>query len=69
MAQEEKQEYVKARPEILPEPTYVPFLFAISVVALGWGLISTWMISVAGVIGMFISLYAWIKILLHERTD
>lgn len=63
------QEYVKAKPEILPRPTYMPFLFAISLLFLGWGLLSTWIISVAGVIGIFISLYGWIKELLHERTD
>jgi len=63
------QEYVKAKPEILPKPTYMPFLFAISLLFVGWGLLSTWIIAVAGVIGMFISIYGWIKELLHERPD
>jgi hypothetical protein len=63
------QEYVKARPEDLPKPTYVPFLFAFSLLLLGWGLIATWIISVAGIIGMGISIYAWIKELLYEHGD
>ena len=63
------QEYVKAKPEVLPRPTYMPFLFAFSLLLLGWGLLSTWIISVAGLIGMGISVYGWIKELLHERED
>lgn len=63
------QEYVKAKPEVMPEPTYMPFLLALSLLFIGWGLVSTWIISVAGAIGFFISIYGWIKALLHERTD
>ncbi len=67
--EENKQEYVKAKPEILPEPTYMPFLLAISIVLFGWGLIMTWIFCVAGLIGMCISLYGWIKIMMYERTE
>jgi hypothetical protein len=63
------QEYVKAKPEILPKPTYMPFVLAFSILLLGWGLLSTWIISVAGLIGICISLYGWIKELLHEQRD
>lgn len=63
------QEYVKAKPEILPKPTYMPFVFAFSLLLLGWGLLATWIISVAGAIGICISLYGWIKELLHEQRD
>ena len=63
------QEYVKAKPEILPKPTYMPFLLAVSLLFVGWGLLSTWIISVAGGVGVCISLYGWIKELLHERGD
>ncbi len=63
------QEYVKAKPEILPEPGYAPFLLAVSLLFLGWGLLTTWIISVAGFIGMCFSIYLWIKALLHERTN
>lgn len=63
------QEYVKAKPEVLPEPTYMPFLLALSLLFIGWGLLSTWIISVAGFLGFCISLYGWIKALLHEQKD
>lgn len=63
------QEYVKAKPEILPRPTYMPFLLAFSLLLLGWGLLSTWIISVAGAVGISISIYGWIKELLHEHGD
>lgn len=61
-----KFEYVKARPEILPKPTYVPFLLAISILFVGWGILSTWIICVAGLLGMGISIFLWIKELLYE---
>ena len=63
------QEYVKARPEVLPKPTYMPFLFAFSLMLLGWGLLSSWMISVAGLVGMGISIHGWIKDLLNEPGE
>jgi hypothetical protein len=64
-----RQEFVKAKPEILPKPTYMPFLLAFSLLLFGWGLLVNFIISAAGLLGMFISLYGWIKELLHERTD
>lgn len=61
-----KQQYVKAQPEKLPRPTYMPFFLAVSLMFIGWGLLSTWIIAVAGGIGVCISLMGWIKELLHE---
>ncbi len=63
------QEFVKAKPEILPRPTYMPFVLAISLLFVCWGLLANWIISLAGFIGMCISFYGWIKELLHERGD
>lgn len=63
------QEFVKAQPEVLPEPTYMPFLLAVSLLFVGWGLLSTWILTVAGLIGMGVSIYGWIKALVHERTN
>lgn len=59
----------KAKPEILPEPGYMPFLLAISVLFIGWGLLTTWIFSVAGLIGMFFSLKGWIKAIFDERRN
>ena len=57
--QEIQQKWVKAKPEILPRPTYTPFLLALSLVLMAWGLISTWIISVTGLVGLCISLHGW----------
>ena len=66
---ENEIEFVKAKPEILPEPTYMPFVLAVSILFLAWGLLSTWIISTAGVIGICISIYGWIKAMLNERGN
>ena len=39
---------------------------AIGITFIGWGLISTWIIAVGGVIVFIISLVGWINILRHE---
>jgi len=57
---------VKAKPETLPEPTYWPFFLALGLVFLGWGLLTTWLISLAGFIVLVLSLMGWINILRHE---
>jgi hypothetical protein len=59
-------EKVKAKPEELPHPTYWPFFLALGIMFLGWGLLTTWLISVAGLIVFVISLIGWINILRHE---
>ena len=59
-------EKVKAKPEVLPEPTYWPFFLAMGLAFLGWGLLTTWLISLAGFIILIISLIGWINILRHE---
>ena len=59
-------EMVKARPEKLPEPTYWPFFLALGLALAGWGLLSTWIISLGGLIVCIIALIGWVKILRHE---
>ncbi len=61
-------EKVKAKPEVLPEPTYWPFFLAMGISFLGWGLLTTWLISLAGFIVLVISLTGWINIIRHEWT-
>lgn len=57
---------VKAKPEKLPQPTYWPFFLAIGLLFGGWGLLSAWYISLAGLIVFIVSLIGWINILSHE---
>ncbi len=59
-------EKVKAKPEILPKPTYWPFFLALGLAFIGWGLLTTWYFSLAGLIVFVISLIGWINILRHE---
>jgi hypothetical protein len=66
MNSEKKIEKVKAKPEVLPKPTYWPFFLALGLMFLGWGLLTTWLISLAGFIVFVISLIGWINILRHE---
>jgi hypothetical protein len=66
---ETDKEMDTARPDHLPRPTYMPFMTALSLIFFGWGLIGTWIFSVAGLIGLIISLIGWIKELLHEGKN
>ncbi len=66
MNTEDKDQTTKAKPEHLPEPTYWPFFLALGLMFMGWGLLTTWLISVAGLIVLIISLIGWINILRHE---
>jgi hypothetical protein len=59
-------EMVKAKPEQLPEPTYWPFFMALGMAFAGWGLLSTWLISIGGLIVFVTALIGWINILQHE---
>lgn len=64
--EDDLSEKVKAKPEKMPKPTYWPFFLALGLTFAGWGLLTTWYISVAGAIVFVISLVCWINILRHE---
>lgn len=56
----------KARPERLPKPTYWPFMLALGLTFLFWGMLTTWIIGVAGLLVFGIALAGWVNILRHE---
>lgn len=56
----------KAKPEILPKPTYWPFFLAMGLAFIFWGLLTTWMILATGGIIFIIALGGWINLLRHE---
>ena len=62
-----EDELVKAKPEKLPKPTYWPFFLAMGIMFLAWGLLTIWIISVAGFIIFVIALAGWINDLRHEK--
>lgn len=65
----ENTDEFKAQPEKIPRETYQPFLLAVCVLFIGWGLISNYLLSLVGLIGFFIVLAKWIKEMLYERGD
>lgn len=66
---EDQDTETKAQPENIPRGTYMPLFLAVSLLFMGWGLISNWIISVTGAIGFFIALWGWIKEMMYERTE
>jgi len=66
---DDKQDWDYASPRQLPKPTYFPFFLALSVAFFLWGLVSLWIIALAGLIGMGISLAGWINNMLYERDS
>jgi len=65
----EHEQYIAAKPEQMPRATYWPFVLAVSLLFLGWGLLTTWIIAVAGGIGIMVAITGWIKDLLYERRN
>ena len=63
----ETEQYVTAKPELMPRPTYWPFVLAVSLLFLGWGLLTTGVITLAGGIGIIVAITGWIKDLLYEQ--
>lgn len=56
----------QARPHRLPKPTYWPFFAALGLAFIFWGLLTTWVILLAGLLVLATSLFGWINILRHE---
>ncbi len=56
------------KPAVLPEPTYSPAILALGIVFFAWGLIVTWMLSVVGLVLMFIALIGWIRAILADEA-
>lgn len=59
-------EWERAKPHILPEPTYWPFFLAMGLTFVFWGLLSIWLILAAGALIMIIALIGWINLLRHD---
>ena len=57
----------EAKPAILPEPTYWPVTLALASTMLLWGILTTWIISGAGLALFIVSLSGWIRDMLQER--
>ena len=61
-----EKNWEKARPEILPKPTYWPFFLAMGLAFIFWGLLTTWVVLTAGGLIYITALIGWIKQVRHE---
>jgi len=59
----------EAKPAILPEPTFWPVTLALASTLLFWGILTTWIISAAGLVLFVLSLSGWIRDLLREQQN
>jgi hypothetical protein len=53
--------------EHLPEPTFWPAAFGLGITFVFWGLISSWVVFVVGLIAFAGALAGWIADIRHER--
>jgi hypothetical protein len=60
------EDWEKAKPQILPRPTYWPFFLAMGLAFLFWGLLTTWVILLAGGLIFTIALIGWINQIRNE---
>ncbi len=55
-----REDWTEPRSPEVPDPTYWPAIAALTSVVLLFGFLTSWVISVVGLIGFAISLYHWI---------
>ena len=55
----------RPKPEHVPRPTYWPSVAALGITFLFWGFVTTWIISVIGLILFALGLAGWIGALRH----
>ena len=60
------EEAQQAQPQRLPEPTFWPFLLALGIVVLLWGILTNFIVSIVGFVVFVIALAGWISALFKE---
>ncbi len=55
------------RSQVIPRATYSPAVMALAIVCLLWGLLTSYLISLLGLVLLALSLTGWIGELRHER--
>ena len=61
------ESWISPRPQRVPAPTYAPAVIALAIVCLLWGLVTTYLISLLGLVLLGIGLTDWIGGLRNER--
>lgn len=65
----EDVEWCRPLPEVLPRPTYSPAIFGLGMSLVFFGLVTSWIVSLAGLILCFVGGAEWIGELRHERVE
>jgi hypothetical protein len=55
-------------PEKIPEPTVWPFVLALGATLLAWGVVTSWMISVVGMLLFAAGMGGWIAEMRHDQS-
>lgn len=58
--------WMKPRPQELPRPTYAPAVTALAIVCILWGAVTTYLISLVGLLLLVAGLSVWIGEFRHE---
>lgn len=53
----------------IPKPTYMPVVLALGLVCLLWGIVTTYLISLVGLVIFVVGIWGWIGDLRHERGN
>jgi hypothetical protein len=56
------------QPETLPEPSYWPFVLAVGIILTFWGVVTSFVISLVGIVVIAAALAGWIGELRHEHA-
>jgi hypothetical protein len=59
--------WTRPQPENLPRPTYWPSVVAFGAILAVWGVVTTWVMSVVGVVLCAVAFRGWIRELLREE--
>ena len=62
-------EWNKPLPERLPRPSYAPPLLAVGLMCLLWGTVTTWIISMIGIVIAGVACARWIGDLRRDACD
>lgn len=62
----DSEKHYKAQPQRLPEPTYWPFMLALGIVVLLWGILTNIIVSAVGLVVFVIALAGWLNDLYKE---
>ena len=53
-------EWCEAKPAVIPEPTFWPMVLALGVTIALWGILTSWVFIVTGMLLSLLSVYRWV---------